>query len=159
MCSRSNLFEDLDRFGKEMPRRSLTGGRGNIEMIRQMSQKQKAMRQLMAIEIKTPQDALVWRKQVQSWIGLLNEDTAGVWIMQLAQHYLESGKSERAAQTIEYLANRWPDHALSPTAMTWLIRYYASSEFSRLAFDEAKELQSQIDKANQASVGAHPKIS
>ncbi len=155
---RSNLFEDLDRFGKDIPRRKLTGGRGNLAMIRQMSQKQNAMRQLMAIEIRSPQDALEWRKQLQIWIGLLSEDTAGVWIMQLAQLYLESGKSERAAQTIEYLANRWPDHALSPAAMTWLLRYYASNEFSRLAFDEAQELQLQMDKVKQASMGAQPQV-
>jgi photosystem II stability/assembly factor-like uncharacterized protein len=153
---RSDLFEGLDRFGKQLPRRSLTGGRGNLEMIRQMSQKQQRMRQLMAIEFNTPQAALLWRKQLQELVGLLNDDTAGVWMMQLAQQYLESGNAERAAQAIEYLANRWPDHALSPAAMTWLIQYYASSEFSRLAFDEAKDLQLQIDKANQNSTGAQP---
>ena len=155
---RTDLFQDLNRFGKEVPKRTSTGGRGNMGMIRHMAQKQKAMRQLMAIEINGPQDALVWRKQVQSWLGTLNEDTSGVWVMQLAQLYLESGKPELAAQTTEFLANHWPDHALSPAAMTWLVRYYASSEFSRLAFDEFARLQTKIDEANQASVGAKPKV-
>lgn len=153
---RSDLFADLDGFGKEVPRRKMTGGRGNIEMVRQMSQKQGVMRELLAIEFQTPQDALRWRKKLQFWIGMLNEETAGVWTMQLAQQYLEAGKSEQAAQTIEYLTTRWPDHALSPAAMTWLVRFYGSIEFSRLAFDEAKERQLKIDKTNQASMGGKP---
>lgn len=154
----NDLLAELERFGEQLPKRNYKGGRGNLISIQHTAQKHKQMRQLMNLKIENPQDALNWRKNVQNWIGLMREETAGVWVVQLAQEYLDAGQPELAAQTVELLANRWPDHAFGPLAMTWLIRYYASDEFGRLNYDQARSLHDQLKKANDTSFGARPLV-
>ncbi|MCP4814994.1 MAG: hypothetical protein GY888_20995, partial [Planctomycetaceae bacterium] len=48
---------------------------------------------------------------------------------QLADQYVELGKPEMAAYTLELMVNRVGDHALMPSALLWLAQYYSSDEF------------------------------
>ena len=144
------LFLGLTGFGKEIPDRQDQGRRGNLAVIQHTSQKQKIMEQLAVLPIDTPQQALAWRKQIQAWIGFVQPETASVWVLQLAQLYLDQGQPELAAEAIELVANRWPDHAFGPASMKWLIQYYSSAECTNLAFHQTAGLRARA-KTEQSS--------
>lgn len=108
--------------------------RGNLVMIQQATAKQKKFQQFVQFEANNPQDVVVWRQQIESFAMTMESDVAGVWLMQLAERYLQKGKTELAAQAIQSVVTRWPDHAFSPAALTWLSQYYASDEFGQIEF-------------------------
>jgi photosystem II stability/assembly factor-like uncharacterized protein/tetratricopeptide (TPR) repeat protein len=58
----------------------------------------------------------------------LDADSAGQILYQLADQYYHSGRWAAAAETFQALAERYPQHSLTPPAQQWLIQYYASSE-------------------------------
>ena len=58
----------------------------------------------------------------------LDRQTAGEILYQLADRYYRGGQWPSAAEAFAALANRYPDHALAPLALRWLMRYYASGE-------------------------------
>ncbi len=58
----------------------------------------------------------------------MNGPSAGQVLYHLGQRYLVAGQWELAAQSLEQLVERYPDHPLSETALVWLIQYYASGE-------------------------------
>ena len=125
----------IAQMGRVVPTREKDGGfRGNLNAIQLATSKHKRIEQFANFVLNTPQDLHVWNQQVLSWILSLDEDVAGIWLAQLSQRYLELGKTELAAYTMELLATRMSEHALSPAALTWLVQYYASDEMGLIAF-------------------------
>ena len=125
-----SLFGTTQRYGKKPPRRKVIGKRGNLASIQRSGQKSAALKRFAAWEIENAQQALLWRKQIQRWIGFVPPETACIWLLQLAQEYFDQGKFEQAAMTTEFVVSRWPNHALGPAAMAWLAVYFQSSEFA-----------------------------
>ena len=115
-----------------LPQRKEGSRRGNLEMIRQATQKSKQLDFLKQIRVANRQDLQHWRTQLQRTIGGLSSETAGVWIAELAKQYLESGNLELAARSLQYLTERWPDHPFSNPALDWLVRFNSSVEFAVL---------------------------
>ena len=107
---------------------------GNLTAIHQTSAKQQTFAQFLKFESTTAQDFLVWRQQVQSFAMKMESDIAGVWLMQLAERYITSGKPELAAASTELLVTRWSEHAFAPAALSWLANYYGSDEFGQIEF-------------------------
>ena len=53
---------------------------------------------------------------------------AGHALFQLGRHYARGGHPESAAETFELLTTQYPEHPVTPAAVTWLIQYYGSGE-------------------------------
>ena len=131
----SDLFVGLSQSGRSVPTRAADEGfRSNLNAIKQATSKQARIEQFASFELNTPQDFRVWHQQVVAWTLSLNEDQAGIWLFQLAEHYLEIGKTDLAAQTLEVMTTRISEHALSPAALTWLVQHYASDEMGLIEF-------------------------
>ena len=58
----------------------------------------------------------------------LDRQAAGEILYQLANHYYRHGQWPSEAEAFGALADRYPDHALTPLAIRWLLRYYSSGE-------------------------------
>ena len=129
-----NLLSGLDP-RKSVPTRDDSDmKRGNLGMIQQANAKQKKFEQFIAFSANTPQDLKVWRQQILSFAMKMEQEVAGVWLMQLAERYLAAGKTELAANTSMLLVTHWSDHAFAPASLTWLIQYYGSEEFAQIEF-------------------------
>jgi hypothetical protein len=125
----SNPFVGLNSSGPEVPRRHGITRMGNLNAISRASTKQRQFDYFLSWEIKSTTDLVYWRQQIQG-LGLGLEPAAvGVWMTQLAEQYVELGKPEMAAYTLELMVNRVGDHALMPSALLWLSQYYSSDEF------------------------------
>lgn len=77
----------------------------------------------------------------------LNQESAGRIYDQLAVLYHHAGEWSAAAETYRELANRYPDHALAPSARLWLIRYYASGEASHFERLDAAGKHARYERA------------
>lgn len=70
--------------------------------------------------------------QLLAQIGQLTRDldqrSAGQIIFQLANRYYRAGRWPLAAETFKALAERYPQHPLTPPAMLWLLQYNAGGE-------------------------------
>ncbi len=148
--SAGDLLSGLGGSSKIPSRQDADTKRGNLVMIQQATAKQKKFKQFVQFEALKPQDMLVWRQQIESFAMTMESDVAGVWLMQLAEHYLVKGKTELAAQAVQSLVTRWPDHAFTPAALTWLSQYYASDEFGQIEFMN-RVRSGQLDRQGQIS--------
>ena len=129
-----NLLSGLDRRKTALPRSMADAKRGNLNMIQQANSKQQKVEEFVRFESTSARDLLIWRQQIQAFTMPMDKGIAGVWLMQLAERYLEVGKTELAAQTHTLLVNHWANHAFAPAAMNWLANYYSSEEFAQIEY-------------------------
>lgn len=129
-----NLLSGLDKRKTAPPRNMTDAKRGNLNMIQQANAKQQRVEEFVRFESTSPRDLQIWRQQIQAFTMPMEKGVAGVWLMQLAERYLEVGKTELAAQTNTLLVNHWADHAFAPAAMNWLAKYYSSEEFAQIEY-------------------------
>jgi photosystem II stability/assembly factor-like uncharacterized protein len=129
-----NLLSGLDKRKTAQPRDMADAKRGNLNMIQQANAKQRKVEEFVRFESSSPRDLLIWRQQIQAFAMPMDKGIAGVWLMQLAERYLEVGKTELAAQTTTLLVNHWADHAFAPAALNWLANYYSSEEFAQIEY-------------------------
>ena len=83
----------------------------------------------------------------------LDSRAAGEILYQLADHYYHHGQWQSAAEVFTALADRYPDHALAPLAMRWLLRYYSSGEAAWRAHCDAAEQARRWQRA--VAIGRH----
>jgi photosystem II stability/assembly factor-like uncharacterized protein/tetratricopeptide (TPR) repeat protein len=85
--------------------------------------------------------------QVDQLTRNMDQDSAGQILYQLADQCYRSGRWPAAAETFEAMTDRYPEHALTPSALLWLVQYYASGEAAwRLRCDE-KQRQKRFERA------------
>jgi photosystem II stability/assembly factor-like uncharacterized protein len=102
----------------------------DLDALRVAAQKRRNIEQIIAsAEGGAPQSA-GWLGQIQDLTKSLGTAGAGEVLYQLGQRYLETGELALAAQSFAQLVERYPGHALSESALEWLIQYYASSEIA-----------------------------
>ncbi len=131
----SDLFRGLGQLGRPIPTFDAGEGfRGNLQAIQLANSKHEKLDLFASYQLDSSQDFRSWHQQVLSWMLTLDEDVAGIWLVELAERYLVAGKTELAAKTLEMLATRIPDHAFSTAALTWLAQHYASDEMGEIAF-------------------------
>ena len=136
----SDLFAGLSQAGRPIPTRDAADGfRSNLNAIKLATSKQQKIEQLGRFELNTPQDLQVWHQQVLSWTLSLEESMAGIWLFELAEHYLKLGKTDLAARTLEVMTTRISEHAFSSAALTWLVQHYASDEMGIIEFQRQAE--------------------
>ena len=114
--------------GGDARRRSSSPTAVQLDVVRRRVQKRRNLQQLLA---RSENDSL----QGAGWIGQVGDLTqgleplsAGEILYQLAYQYHQSGKPDLAATTFEMLAERYPDHPLTPAAQVWLIQFLSSNE-------------------------------
>ena len=100
----------------------------DLEALTRAAQQQRNIEQIFDITAGDSANASGWLGQVNDLTRTLSATNAGQVLFQLAQRYRDAGRVELAAQSFEQLVERYPDHALSETALVWLIQYYASGE-------------------------------
>lgn len=101
----------------------------DLDRLRRLTQKRRQLVRLMDYAEGSP----VWSAQVVNLTGGLEPGPGGELLYQLAEGYRNTGRHAMAADTLYLLARRYPDHALSEQALTWLVSYYASGEVAHIS--------------------------
>jgi len=123
----------------------------DLESLARAAQKRRNLEQIFLSETSKSGQAAGWLAQIQDLTKSLSAASAGQVLYQLAQQYLAAGQVELAAQSMEQLVSRYPDHALSETALVWLIQYYASGEMSW-------QLRRQVQATTQVATAEFPHV-
>jgi photosystem II stability/assembly factor-like uncharacterized protein len=116
--------------GGEARRRQGEAVSGSLDSLTRMAQKKHNIQSLLA---RTPGDAAAasaWMGQVNDLTKGLSERHSGEILYQLASRYQEAGQFELAADAVQFLLDKHPQHALAPSAGLWLVQYYASGELA-----------------------------
>lgn len=135
---RGTLSEGFRRLGVQLPQRSGSGAsRGNMREVQAAMAKGPQLQSLLGYQVRTTGDQLVWQQAVSQWLQSADEETTGIWLGELAEHYLSAGKLAMAALTLEQLIARVPHHGLASAAQVWLAQFGASRDAAvALAFVE-----------------------
>ena len=127
---------------------------GSLSAIQKIGQKRQRMNTL----VRMPVDSVVAMEQCKRAIaeftfGLNTDRTgsslAGVWLLQLADQYVQAGDSQKAAWALEQLATSLPNHCFAPLASATLARYYSSAEHNHLAVVEWENIRANIGQASR----------
>jgi photosystem II stability/assembly factor-like uncharacterized protein len=96
------------------------------------------------------------------WLGQISDLTRGLpsgvaaeVLWQLGRRYHRTGQGERAAEVLETLLERHPQHPLADAAALWLVQYYASGEVAwrwRRATRFEVQVSGGEDQHNRAGV-------
>lgn len=150
-----NRLEDRDLFGRMVgmsqtvpTRRTENRFRGNLTSIQLVNSKQEKLEAFAAFRLHSESDLRIWSQQIQAWSLNLDANVVGVWLAQLAERYLQVGETQLAAHTFELLATQNGEHTLAPAAISWLVQYYASDEFSQIAYQKY-QTQRRMEQASQ----------
>lgn len=100
---------------------------GSLETLQRTAQKQRNIRQLL-VRSDGAGGNVGWLSQVDELTRGLSPASAGEILYQLGLRYHESGQGELAAEAFELLVERHPDHALTESALVWLVQFYAATE-------------------------------
>ncbi len=152
-AGRRDIFSGIYTPAGGDARRALSaGGLQDLEALTRAAQKRRNIEQIFLATTGPAAQPAGWLAQVQDLTKSLSAASAGQLLYQLAQRYLAAGQVELAAQSLEQLVSRYPDHALSDTALTWLIQHYASGEIGW-------QLRRQTQATTQIAVGEPPRAS
>ncbi len=125
----SHLLGGLAESGRKLPRREREQiQRGNLNMLKQVQNKDQYKKQLLSWTQRETPDIVLWTAQILNWTSATDYHCAGIWLAELAQDCLETGRLELAAAAFNALTDRYPDHPLAPAAHRWLVQLAASSE-------------------------------
>jgi len=129
---RDDIFSGLLlRPGGEARRAERRGTDTDLDQLRQMAQKQRNVTQLLARATGGDgHDGAVWLGQIDELTKGLDPPRAGEILAQLGWRYRAMGNGDLAAETLEALIERYPNHELADSALAYLINYYASGEMA-----------------------------
>ena len=77
----------------------------------------------------------------------LDDASAGRIVYQLGDRYRCTGRWALAAETFQAMVDRYPDHALTPQALLWLVQFYASEEAAWRVEPDPSRRQSRYQRA------------
>ena len=129
---RDDIFSGLLlRPGGEARRAQRRSADADIEQLRKLAQKQRNVTQLLARATGSERhDGAVWLGQIDELTKGLDAPRAGEILAQLGWRYRAIGNGDLAAETLESLIERYPNHELADSALAYLINYYASGEMA-----------------------------
>ena len=99
-----------------------------LQALHKATQKQRNIQQLLQRANAGNWAPAAWLAQIGDLTSQLPASAAGRVLYQLAQSYRASGHRELAAESLELLVTDYPDHALTESALLWLLGYWASQE-------------------------------
>lgn len=126
---------------------------GNLEALSQIAQKRHNVEQLLD---RMSSDATVgagWLGQAADLTKGLSTRTAGEILWQLARKYQQTGKTREAADAMNLLVEKHPQHPLADAAALWLVQYYASGE---VAWRERKGTKFEVRFASATGEDVKP---
>ena len=131
----SNLMTGLP----SVPRRTATEHPpGNLSMIGRRNQKRETFKRILKADVNDPQTMFAWQNDMLGLMLAVDRNTAGNWLIELANDCFEADKPELAAKTMDFLVQRMPEHAYTPAALLWLAAYHSSEEYSQRSYAKAR---------------------
>jgi hypothetical protein len=127
-------------------RRVLGRPQGDLRSLTRAAQKRRNLQQLFNRTATSSLNSAGWLGQLDDLTRGLSRDAAGQLLYQLAEHYHQAGQWELAAQTLEQLIRRAPDHALSDSALVRLLQQHSSAEIAWQLRGQTR-VQSQVVRA------------
>ena len=122
-----------------VPRRTVTEHPpGNLSMIGRRNQKREAFKRILKADVNDPDAMFAWQNELLSLMLATDRNTAGNWLIELANDCFEAEKPELAAKTMDFLVQRMPEHTYTPAALLWLAAYHSSEEYSQRCYSKAR---------------------
>jgi TolA-binding protein len=116
--------------GGEARRQPLEPPSGNLDELARAAQKRHNVQQLLSRAGERPGQAGSLLAQTGELLEGISDRSAGEILFQLARQYHRSGQGEAAAETLQLLLQRFPEHPLADAAALWLVQYYSSGEIA-----------------------------
>jgi len=100
----------------------------NLDHLQRVARKRRHVQAILerANRLTVSVDGLT--AQLDQLTGDLDDRQAGRILYQLADRQYREGRWPLAAELFAVLVERYPDHALTPPALLWLLRYHAGGE-------------------------------
>jgi hypothetical protein len=114
--------------GSEARRQLANPPAGDLEQLSRVAQKRHNVEQLLARIDGGGASLGNWLGQVDELTRGLPARQSGEILWQLGQRYARAGRSDSAAEALELLLQKHPQHPLADRAALWLVQYYASGE-------------------------------
>ena len=112
---------------------------GNLSMLSQRNRKRESFKRILLTDVNDADSMFAWQNEMLSLLVSVDRTTAGNWLIDLADKFFETDQPELAAKTMDFLTQRIPEHAYTPSALLWLAAYHASEEYSQRAYFKAVE--------------------
>jgi hypothetical protein len=128
---------------------------GNLEYLSQIAQKRHNVEQLLDRMSSEATVGAGWLGQAADLTKGLSSRTAGEILWQLARKYQQTGKTREAADAMNLLLEKHPQHPLADAAALWLVQYYASGE---VAWRERKGTRFEVRLATAATDSDDTKV-
>ena len=116
----NDFLSGLARQGALVRVRKRRTALGNLNRLSHALARNKQSERLLNLKVETDQDLVAWRQGLLNVMATTDENVAGLWIMDLAQQYLEAGRLNMVDLTLEALTTYLSDHAFAPAANAWL---------------------------------------
>lgn len=153
----NDVFFGLAQLGRDIPGRNKTQRMGNLNSIATAPLKQQELRRMMALPSETPEQIALLQNAIRDFATGSEARESGIWLVHLADAFVESGQLEMAAYSLEQLLIRNSHHAFAVGAMKWLTQYYHSDEAAAVILASYEQQQLDLDPDNQ-NRGPVPKL-
>ena len=130
---------------------------GHITQMRKVVQKKARFEQMMSWQA-TATNHRSWQAELQKFIDQLDDDTAPIWLKELANQYWSKGDQQSAITTIENLVSRYPNHWIADRSILWLLNRQVSSEALKLQPQEPSTSANDQLPVKKASYQTRQKI-
>ena len=116
--------------GGEARRQSIEPPAGDLDKFARAAQKRHNVQQLLTRVGQDPSQAGAMLAQLDELTEGIGDRGAGEILFQVARRYHQVGQSEAAAETMQLLLQRYPQHPLADAAALWLVQCYSSREMA-----------------------------
>lgn len=111
---------------------------GDLASLSKAAQKRHNLQQLLARIDENNPTGNGWMGQIDDLTRDLPQRSSGEILYQLAMRYRSAGQSEQAAEVMQQLIDRYPQHPLADSAALWLLKHLASSEMAHRTRQETR---------------------
>jgi photosystem II stability/assembly factor-like uncharacterized protein len=120
---------------------------GSLSMIGRRNQKRETFKRILKSDVHDGASMLAWQNEMLNLMLMADRSTAGNWIFELADECFAVNQPELAAKALDFLVQRLPEHAYTPSALLWLSHYYASQEYAWRWFNQRGRGSTQFDSS------------
>lgn len=131
-----------------------------LDALSRMAQKQRNLQALIARANAGDGNNVAWLAQVDDLTRELGPLAKGDLLFQLAEQYRAAGRPSLAADAMDLLVGKTPDHPFADKALLWLVLFYSSGEMETYLHGEtpspAQYLANVVPSASRAPAAAKP---
>jgi photosystem II stability/assembly factor-like uncharacterized protein len=125
---------------------------GRLDLLQRIAQKRRHVLGILQQAGRVARSPEQFVAQIDELTRDLDAESAGQILYQLADQYYHSGCWPAAADTFQALADRYPQHPLTPPALRWLVQYYSSGEAAWRVQHDVAQQPKRLERA--AALGA-----